>query len=114
MRVRIRRTSGHYYDRTAPIPGAEQVDTERTVYATVSLKTAAAAPWAPTFFGRGRNHRERNHRACYDVADQVWVIDLDWSVLPKLVKKYGEIIVSQSDEYLEYPYCLEVYDDYRE
>jgi len=118
MIVRIRRTSNYYridpHDRIPPVPNARIVDTVRTDYRTCSLATAKKQKWAFEFFENGRNHRERNHRACRDFDDQVWVIDLDWTTLPDLVKREGQIIVSVTDEYLEYPYELEIYDDYRE
>jgi hypothetical protein len=96
MRMRVRRTSDYGSIADPPLPGAVRVDT------TWNLGTVGGEPDT--------------------VPRTVWVMDVEFSDIERLVTQYGvkfrgstSMVVDYAPEqYPEYPWELEVYDDWRE
>lgn len=88
----------------------------RTVKTLAEAKLPKHKHWADGFFASGTNHREELGMIARDLEPRKkWIIKINTlEDLIKLNKKYGDLIISQENEYKGIDYSIEIYDDYRE
>ena len=116
MKFIITRTS--IWDRKEkPCEEAKQAKATYLDYRTTkSLQEAKQYHWYEQWYNSTVNHRVERGMIVGEkkTKDKVWIVEINSLVdILNLIKKYGEIIILRSD-YKEYPFEIEIYDDYRE
>lgn len=85
---------------------------------TVStIEKARNYNWFNRWFEAGINHRVENGNIACDRIKKLSVFVVDFSDMDNLmsfIKENGKVIISQTDEYKEIEWKIEIYDDYRE
>jgi hypothetical protein len=110
MKYKITRTS--IFGEKKPCKEAKEVSVITFTDSTASkLKDALVHSWVR----RGNAVQKKGFVRVYsNVKKPIWIVDIpNQEALAEFVEKYGDIVITHSDTD-EFPYEIEIYDDYRE